>query len=1398
MSVRTQVNLSILPERLNQRAGVCEEPIRAVRYIFSDSSEIWTPCAQTTTELPSGVQAWGQLAEPFDRWSISLDPSTTKTTIGTTKLKIQDLNSEFSLAIQAKKQANVGTRKAIVRLYEACKGETFTDAHIVGTYQLYDDSYQAGYITQTLKPLTLTTREKIFETYTLYVASGYSADQNYIDFVDLTESRNEDGSITSLDEKVPLFAHNDYYSSHPYSGDEGAGHNPSTVYSTTTEQARNSTHEKFGYLELTTGEIVVHVGFSINGEDEYGRAIYRANIVERGALGTNATSASIDGDISKTENLSKAKELIYLEEKGPELMSLVLTGYSINGNRVFPWGLDIDRSWLDTAMLAWMNEWPLQKHIVRTSKSVNGKEWLESEIYPVMGAFLNNLPDGRMTAKPLVLPLEDTPSSVEFNHYNCRHIKDRFSFTRKLDEIHSHIITRWGYRETGDYFLFEHNDYYDDSRELYRGTEPLEREFKTLQPGQHTDASISTLSQKLAMANAFERVRMKVKALPSMRYVELGDVVRVNFEKVRDMSSDRPSDVSLNRAMLVTGVDPDAKTRQVVYTLEGYTRKPAPKYPEGTSADNPPVTVDDISNGRQHLSAVMTIESNGDVNGAGTTIPPGEYYYDGPILRFRNTTPFIASQIGRKIGIYCTSTTHVQDDSTSGMFRLSAMGAHPGGYGAVSIGTPARPGESGYFGSGSGGGGADVDIFAINIGNENSPNYSEQFRNVRSQANGATTQGRNGNVSGMSLSRQNGEILGLPADLSGSGGAGGGLTILNGVTDQQTGAQSTVYLRGSTGGRGGMGFELMCGSFAWKAGNQIDLSGGPSADTFQNGQMYGARGADGYPGVFHLILPRHATPPPISEYVLANHGRLESEMQGDRLQSPSEEIRYSVNTDDYRPHYDPQSRTNMAVSCSVVSYIPQDSVPEEFKETFAGREWQADIDSLRADQEALFATTMRSDVDVFFGPTAPNSPKNGDYWGNTSDLVDWGTDGDRVPKGYQFLDNDWELVPVQDSNWKVYVESWLALDAAGKARALADGKIKSYYTESNNRNDWPTPSSYGDLLYVKPRSQMYRAITAGGVLVWDEDDAFVDELAMPTAGQAVIDASFHEIANNNKETWHRTEAYGNTTGTVDYGNYGEGNSPGARIENSDNSTVWFPSVKRYPAKKGDIFRVGGRVKCTNISSSGPAIAIRALDKDGNQIDLKGVQQTSSASEFIDLGQYFDLNSNIVDYSDVNFFDVMFGMTTTATAGSATGYFDHVFVERANYYQNNTVSSSNTSVANTSKVVGSSGNFAIYDTQDTVDIRYSFAFATLDSGKVQIELTETLGQNSRGVIDEATITHPGGFNSENRIVSGQISVDGISPIDLFKFELRAKFVEGNGGTCYSKHVNTRVTRAAQTG
>ena len=1273
MSVSTSFDLTVKPLHNESPYKQCESPTLAIRIAFASNDHVWV--GSDFAVLPGGASTIDAKIQKITGSGSTVNPLTSASTIGGASVAITDKNGSLSELIQQKLLNLKGTRKSVVEIYEGCQGEEIGDDNLVQTLLFYDYNYKAGTVTIDLKELIYSTKTEIFSAHTGRLYETIDAEQTTIRFT------SDDSS------PFPTFAHSDHYTVDPYFGPEG---NPQSQSPT----GQNISIEKFGYAQIEeTGE-----EFSFTSVTNYGD-YYEFNVYERGVFGTLAQAVEVEPD-TEQDNRPLVSELIVFEETLAETLCFLWAGSSLNGNRTMPdhWCMQIDRDYIDVEQLIKLHENHVGPNVrAKVVGEETAKDVIEKQVLRLGPIGVRTDRWGRLSPFTLSAPTQDATYIFEFTPDSIVNIGE---LKTSQKNIYSPIVLEWAYNATSEVFRHKQVYTYVASELINKPTDEKTLQFKWLQPGAHTDAHISKLLEIFGAQYGHPTLHLQIKSLPSGRHLKIGDVVRVNVPQLRDSSSFIPNDVALKRSFLIVGKTYDYYTRQATYQLISYTKKPDPFSLVSGSSVLPD----------EHYTGNSFPGVSGGVYSGSYQISPDQIYTHNGALTLADGSILSLSSNGQRMRLHVMG--HL---SINGTIDLTGMGIHAGGAGQTQT-TDAQPGEPGYFGSNRGGAGLDTNI--VLTGGGDNPACVDMFKWAREYPNDkpGVTNGLYNSIPQPGLTLQNGVLSGMPADLSGSGGAGGAMSHYyrpNGPLGDC--AEIDNYLDGAAGGRGGCGLEIICRGFSLGPNARIITNGGDASavnsaiDPRDNTTYYGGAGAPGMPGCVIIYVDGNHTAPAITSYVEAYPGSTTSYIT---------------------PHALPE-RYNMASECAIVAYIPNDVTPQELPKT------SDDISSLKAQISELAATQYDGQFNTFIQNTIPGSSDTGDYWLDTIDPNN--------PIGKKYDGSAWIVIndPDRDSVLQAMIRHWESMSEAERAAALADGKIKTFITYSTDSNDWPEPDSIGDLLYVDPLSTILK--TSDG-LTWDQ--TFLKNIEMPTTNNMIVDPGFGEAALNGKKTWQNLDDGTYLLGDLSnqnqldishsyQSNAGEGsNSAGVFInaeclQDATYNPPWvrFETIATYQATMGQTLRGGIKAKILNLGAggSGASVACGVVCYDVNNNELGEITLGNVGSASNDF-QIDTLHREINDYSDtyksIQYIRPFYKILPDGVIGVLTqAWVDFItveFSERMHYYAQET---SGTVPVNTLTLTNQLIETAVdcFDYDDIFDISWSLTLTASATRNVYVAI-----------------------------------------------------------------------------
>lgn len=759
-------------------------PQKSPRFVVAtifDVASIYVTSHAGITTVP-GVVLDGALQDP-SAISQKIVPDEGRSEIGSMSFTLVDLNSSFTNEARSKINAGKGLRGKEVRLYVGYEGMDFTAFQRFQTQVISDVEYDEGVYRIQCRDITREQRKEIFEP-------------------KKTTLRN---SISATATTIPVYV---------TTGFSTVFHGPS--YS----DAPNTT---VGYI-IIDKEIIRYTGKT---SDSFTGCT-------RGVLNTRAVAHEVDAGTAE-DRRPKVEEYIYLELPAAKLAYAILTGVIYNDSATLPshWHLGIDPSWVRLSDFTGIGEdlWDptldTDGFIARFAglKKTDGKKFLESESYMLLGCYSPIYSDGTIGLRRMNHVLADAPFVVELNENNC---VSWSGLKHEMDAFHNHIRVDWNW--DGEDFTRRKDIFDATSISIHKATPVKELKFNGLHGARHTDAIVAKRIDALRDRYTYPPETMQVTVLPSLNRLEVGDIVRVNLPTVRDFAG---AGAHINRSFEIQQKSEDFATGNVTLHLFGSTGRASVGPP---TADTSPLPDAYYTAQGVNLSTVCTIvvvgsvgviqpgtynlTGNTDMNASGAV-----YYYPGDLELADGATLTINNNVQLRVRGFFT----VNGDF-DGVGRGKAGVADSSGVDTI------QPGTGGFIGNSRGMDGVQV-----------------QLPNVRTVPC-AFTQGQYSAFPYLDLVVSGTSLVGIPGDFRGTSGGGGGKIQSN------TSGSSTVIVRsaGGAGANSGAGLCIVCRGLAFGASGQINLSGASSAATSPitvfGASLYPGAGGAGSPGGLLILL----------------------------------------------------------------------------------------------------------------------------------------------------------------------------------------------------------------------------------------------------------------------------------------------------------------------------------------------------------------------------------------------------------------------------------------------------------------------------------------------------------------------------------------------------------------
>lgn len=570
--------------------------------------------------------------------------------------------------------------------------------------------------------------------------------------------------------------------------------------------------------------------------------------VSRSQFGTGA----IEAIGTRQDGSTEVTEYVYLDLPVPKMIVALLTGdlYGQPGATIPDhWCALLTAGDIDLASFENIGDdlWALPFGFQGAEKD-EAKGFIGRELLRACDLFLKVNQDGELELKRFAsVPQNAAPAHV----FDESEILSISNLTRDAKHIRNRFLINWEYRSDIDRFV--RNNFFVDQTSIDKYnviSDILSLDFKGLRNrSRDIQNSIQSLAEGIRARYSAPAVEPTIRV--PMAYgleIEVGDVVAVDLSQWPDYANT----AGLASSFEVQSVSIDLISQTMSLGLFGTSGEPTPiNFGEGDDV------VDIDHTGWKELSAALTAAgiayddtttpgtlvitgNNGTLVGGDTTAPANRYYYDGNVT----------VQSGITLKVTKNFVLDAVDIDLSGA-TIDAQG------GADNVG------DVGYFG------GADLSGESVLCRNLVSP--------ARRYKRGSRTSGEPATAAAQIDSfnirvDDNGNVIGLPSSLYGTGGTNGADTVVPTQDDSQGGTFPGGTSTGGTGAAGGGGIILMGENLFTNSSSQIITSGDDSTESTPFAEVvglrdpcnwYGGPGGPGYPGCLIVLLKRKASPLPV-------------------------------------------------------------------------------------------------------------------------------------------------------------------------------------------------------------------------------------------------------------------------------------------------------------------------------------------------------------------------------------------------------------------------------------------------------------------------------------------------------------------------------------------------------
>lgn len=767
------------------------EPRFVVGIIYPTSSPYFT--SRTGLSNVPGVAVQGVLQD-IGGTTQEINPDEGRATIGSISFKVVDIASDMTDELRSQLTSNDrGPRRREVRVFMGFTDD-FNDYIRIATQQIEDVQLVENVYDITCADVQRQMRDEIFLQKKTRLTADLTAAATVVTVDDTTD--------------FSTVAHTAAFTDAP----------SSTV----------------GYIRIRkSGEIIRYTG----------KTATTFTGCTRGVFNTVATALDID-TTKELDQQPLVEEFIYLELPGPELAYALLTGVIRSSGSpadTLPahWHVGIDESLVDGN--AFDN---IGRDLVDASdataglvfrfthlEATDGKQFIEKQLMVPMGTYMPINVNGVLGLKKFARILTDAPQAAQLDETN---VVSSTGIHHDQRSVINQIQLDWNYN--GDDFT--RRTFVQDNNSINRnGAATVKKiELRGIAITRHTSRSIDRIVRTIADRYGEPPERMEVRVLPSLSALEVGDVVRVDLDRLRDYQGTG----TLDRSFEIQQTQINWRTGQVTLRLFGTSREVPQEQPSGSAV---PLPDGWYTSTGTNLTSVLTISGdavtvNGTLNGDTDMTAAGAiFYYDGNLTINTGITVTINDNVQLRIKGTLTINGDIDGNANglAGVLSPNTVGLAVVTTIASYLGTP------GYLGTTRGGDGL------LWVGSVS----RWQNRSIRTAAIGTHNAAAvlDIEVTGSLDSPVSASLLGIPSDCRGTSG-GPGLAIED--------SDFTVEYDGGDGGDGGAGLVIVCRGLAFGVSGFIDLSGGPGSLGSQ-GALGGTTvqagvGSGGAPGALYVLL----------------------------------------------------------------------------------------------------------------------------------------------------------------------------------------------------------------------------------------------------------------------------------------------------------------------------------------------------------------------------------------------------------------------------------------------------------------------------------------------------------------------------------------------------------------
>ena len=665
----------------------------------------------------------------------------------------------------------------------------------------------------------------------------------------------------------------------------------------------------------------------------------------RGVLGTRPIRVEKSDD-EGADNAPKVEEYVYLEMPAPMLAYAILTG-SIYGEvgETLPdhWHLGIAPQYIRTSDYTNIGEdlWdPTNADLGLAARIAgvtdeDGKQFVEEQLFLLMGCYAPIYANGEIGLRRMTGVLSDASSIRALDRQS---VMKYGSLEHDMNAIINRIVISWNWVDQREEYT-RTNLLIDQSSIDTHGEADLKQlEFRALHGSRHSYNTLRNRFDALRDRYAGPPLRISLDLMPDQNDLEVGDIVRLQLDEVEDYSG---AVTGIDRAFEVQQVKVNWKTGVVSVVLFGSSQKAQPLAPEQEGATLPDsvyavpgsteINSTNFPGAVSSSNGITTVSSDIDLTGSDNLQDVSAIYY---CLEDLTINAGVTVTVSKNTQIRVKGFFQINgkiDGRGRGWDGGLGMDIVPGAGVENLEASLAKiyPSKKGYIGQPAGGGGFNIRPEIDSVVGET---LIDKFL-IDSRNRGLRT-----SADELSLNIEGGSLTGLPANLIGQPGSGGGSAIIRyavdhyprrpgidgqrakgvwGIVDFQP--QSFSYMRfiaaGGAGGKSGAGLFLLCSGAELGSVGEIDLSGQDgfpadsaqyismpgSSSAFDGDTIYGGRGGGGAPGAMYVgVVGATSNPPTLtsanSSFFYGDSSSNQAELTVTAYKSRSEQVAEGIQT----------------------------------------------------------------------------------------------------------------------------------------------------------------------------------------------------------------------------------------------------------------------------------------------------------------------------------------------------------------------------------------------------------------------------------------------------------------------------------------------------------------------